>query len=117
MQPLTPDDLFGLEEFTARRNEFFDAHQRYCDQYRRVRVGPDAVLLFENRQTLWFRVQEMLRVARLSEPDWIQRALELVNRLWPGRNVLQAALMLTGNEPPDGWEPPRNDSIRLALDA
>jgi hypothetical protein len=94
MEALTADDLLPLDEYAARRREFFTAHQRYVDRYRRVRLGPALTLLFENRQTLWFRVQEVLRIARLSEPPRIQQELELYNRLLPGKDRLQAALLI-----------------------
>src|ERR1700676_3200042 len=94
MQPLTLDDLMPLDEYAGRRREFFDSHLRYLDRYRRVRVGPLVTLLFENRQTLWFRVQELLRVARLSDPRMIQRELDLLNRLLPGPGQLQASLLI-----------------------
>jgi hypothetical protein len=94
MRPLTLDDLLPLDEYASRRREFFEAHGRYLDRYRRVRLGPRLTLLFENRQTLWFRVQELLRVARLSEAGPVQRELDLYNRLLPGRNQLQAALLI-----------------------
>ena len=94
MQPLTPDDLMPLEEYAGRRREFFVAHQRYLDRYRRVRIGPRVTLLFENRQTLWFRVQELLRIARLTDQGRVQEELDLYNRLLPGRNRLQAALLI-----------------------
>ncbi len=57
MRPLTPDDLLPLEEFAGQRRQHFEAHRRYVDRYRRVRLGPRLALVFENRQTLWFRVQ------------------------------------------------------------
>jgi len=94
MRPLTLDDLLPLEEYANRRREFFDSLRRYLDRYRRVRVGPRVTLLFENRQTLWFRVQEIVRVARLAEPEHLQAELNLYNRLLPGRDVLQAALLI-----------------------
>jgi hypothetical protein len=94
MKALTLDDLLPLEEFASRRREFFAAHGRYLDRYRRVRIGSTVTLLFENRQTLWFRLQEVLRVARLSEPARVQQELDLYNRLLPRRNRLQAALIL-----------------------
>ncbi len=94
MKGLTLDDLLPLEEFILKRRELFEAHGRYLDRYRRVPVGPRAVLLFENRQTLWFRLQEVLRVARLAEPGRVQRELDLYNRLLPGRDRLQAALLV-----------------------
>ena len=49
---------------------------------------------FENRQTAWFRVQGVLRIGRLAEPDLVERELQLFNRLLPGRNRLQAALLI-----------------------
>jgi len=94
MRPLTLDDLLPLEEYATRRREFFESLRRYLDRYRRVRVGPRVTLLFENRQTLWFRVQEIVRVARLAEPEHLQAELDLYNRLLPGRDVLQAALLI-----------------------
>lgn len=94
MLPLTVDDLLPLDEYASRRREFFDSHRRYIDRYRRVRIGPRLTLIFENRQTLWFRVQEILRVARLAETPQVQQELNLYNRLLPGRNLLQAALLI-----------------------
>src|SRR5205085_689867 len=94
MEPLTLDDLLPLEEYAGRRRDFFAAHLRYLDRYRRVRIGPALTLVFENRQTLWFRVQEVLRVARLAEPARVQQELHLYNRLLPGKERLQAALLI-----------------------
>jgi hypothetical protein len=98
MGPLTLDDLLPLEEFASRRREFFTAHLRYLDRYRRVRLGPRLTLLFENRQTLWFRVQEVLRVARLADPVRVKQELDLYNRLLPLRDRLQAALLIQVDE-------------------
>src|SRR5262249_37344207 len=95
MDALTLDDLLPPEEFAGRRKEFWRDHQRYLDRYRRVRLGPRLTLVFENRQTLWFRVREVLRVARLGAPALVQRELDLYNRLLPGPGRLQAALLLT----------------------
>jgi hypothetical protein len=98
MEPLTLDDLLPLEEFAGRRREFFAAHLRYLDRHRRVRLGPRATLVFENRQTLWFRVQDVLRIARLSDPGRVRAELDLYNRLLPDRDRLQAALVLSLDE-------------------
>jgi hypothetical protein len=94
MTPLSLDDLLPLEEYAGRRREFFESHCRYLDRYRRLRIGPVATLLFENRQTLWFRVQEVLRIARLREPRYVQQELDLFNRLLPMPGQLQAALLI-----------------------
>src|SRR3954447_9486007 len=95
MDVLALEDIIPLEEFAGRRREFASAHRRYLDRYRRVRIGPALTLVFENRQTLWFRVQEVLRVARLAEPARVQQELEVYNRLLPGKERLQAALLIT----------------------
>src|SRR5262249_13850150 len=94
MIPLSLDDLLPLEEYAGRRREFFESHCRYLDRYRRLRVGPSATLLFENRQTLWFRVQEVLRIPRLSDARQVQQELNLFNRLLPSPGQLQAALVI-----------------------
>lgn len=98
MRPLTLDDLLPLDDYAGRRREFFESLGRYLDRYRRIRIGPRLTLVFENRQTLWFRVQELLRVARLDEPQLVQRELDLYNRLLPGRHKLQAALLIDIHE-------------------
>jgi hypothetical protein len=122
MQPLTLDDLMPLDEYASRRREFFDAHQRYLDRYRRVRIGPRVTLLFENRQTLWFRLQEVLCIARLTEPDLVQQELNIYNRLLPGRGHLQAALLLeVPEEKPLSeeltiWKSLSGEEVRLRVD-
>jgi hypothetical protein len=94
MRPLSLDDLLPLDEYAGRRREHFESLTRYVDRYRRVRIGPRLTLLFENRQTLWFRVQEVVRIARLADPQEVQGELDLYNRLLPGKNRLQAALVI-----------------------
>jgi hypothetical protein len=94
MRPLTIDDLLPLQEYAGRRREFFEALGRYLDRYRRVRIGPQVTLVFENRQTLWFRVHEILRICRLSDPVRVQEELDIYNQFLPGCNQLQAALLI-----------------------
>ena len=121
MQPLTLDDLLPLDEYSSRRREFFDSLQRYLDRYRRVRIGPQLTLVFENRQTLWFRVQEVVRVARLADPARLRDELAVYNRLLPGRHCLQAALLIeVGDESRLGeelapWQALRGDDLPLCL--
>lgn len=94
MNLLTLDDLLPLDQYAERRREFFEAHSRYLDRYRRVRIGPRLTLVFENRQTLWFRLQEVLCIARLHETALVQQELDLYNRLLPDANCLQAAMVI-----------------------
>src|SRR5206468_591844 len=117
MLPLTVDDLLPLEEYTRRRKEFFDSHRRYVERYRRVRIGPRLTLVFENRQTLWYRVHEVVRVARLSDRREVQEELNLYNRLLPGRDRLQAALLIDLGETgdPRPWHDLAGAQLRLCV--
>jgi hypothetical protein len=67
MKPLTLDEMTAPDEFLDHRQDHFEQHVRYLDRCRRVRVGPAVTVVFENRQTLWFRAQELVRVARLTD--------------------------------------------------
>jgi hypothetical protein len=121
MLPLTLDDLLPLDEYAARRREFFESHSRYIDRYRRVRIGPRLTLIFENRQTLWFRVQEIIRIARLAEPERLNEELTIYNRLLPGLNMLQAALIIEITDEAQltrelsAWRDMQGSQLRLRL--
>jgi hypothetical protein len=120
MKGLTPDDLMPLDEYLARRRELFEAHLRYVDRYRRVRIGPRAMLLFENRQTLWFRVHEVVRIARLVEPTRVAQELALYNALLPGPDQLHAVLLFDVDESRlleelAQWHDLQGEEIRLQM--
>jgi hypothetical protein len=120
MHSLTLEDLLSLEEFAARRRDLFEAQCRYLDRYRRVRVGPQASLIFENRQTLWFRVQDVLRIARLTDQVRVQQELDVYNRLLPNPNQLNASLLVTVDEDRLAeelapWSGLQGDDVRLVL--
>ncbi|HKI38786.1 MAG TPA: DUF3501 family protein [Gemmataceae bacterium] len=115
MRPLTPDDLLPLEDFAGQRREHFEAHVRYVDRYRRVRLGPRLTLVFENRQTLWFCVQEVLRVARLADPQRVREELAVYNRLLPGRGRLQAALLIDPSGDAQVWKTLLGQELRLRM--
>jgi hypothetical protein len=121
MTPLTLDDVLPLEEFAARRREFLEAHARYLDRYRRVRLGANVTLLFENRQTIWFRLQEVLRIARLTEAARVRQELDLFNRLLPGRGRLAASLLVAVRDEAKlaeelaPWRQLRGDHLTLHL--
>lgn len=121
MRRLTLDDLLPLQEFASQRRELCAAHHRYLDRYRRVRIGPALTLIFENRQTLWFRVQDVLRIARLQDPARVQQELEVYNRLLPRRDRLQAALIVEVGEESrlaeewKFWEQLQGDALKLRI--
>jgi Protein of unknown function (DUF3501) len=86
MQPLKPQDLFSLEQYARERGAFRErvlAHKRN----RRLSVGANSMWLFEDRLTIQYQIQEILRTERIFEPEGIRDELEAYNPLIPdGRN-------------------------------
>ncbi len=79
---LQPSDLYTLEQYARIRGSFRNevmAHK----QLRTVHIGPNATWLFEDRMTVQYQVQEMLRVERIFEPEGITDELNAYNPLIP----------------------------------
>jgi hypothetical protein len=86
MNKLSPADLFSLERYARERPAIRTSvleHKRD----RQIHVGPSATWLFEDRITVQYQVQEMLRAERIFEPEGIADELAAYNPLIPdGRN-------------------------------
>ena len=87
MRPLTRDDLLSLEDY-ARRRAGFRARVMAHKRDRTIHVGEHVTLLFEDRLTIQYQVQEMLRAERIFEAEGIAGELAAYNPLVPdGRNL------------------------------
>lgn len=83
---LKPSDLFSLERYARERTEF-RARVMAHKKHRQLNVGPNALWLFEDRLTVQYQVQEMLRTERIFESEGIAEELAAYNPLIPdGRN-------------------------------
>ncbi len=60
----------------------------------RLAVGEHVTLLFENVQTVWYQVQEMLRSEQIASEEGIAHELDTYNELLPGPNELAATLLI-----------------------
>jgi hypothetical protein len=85
-------DLLSDAEYQARRKEL-RAQAIATKKNRRVEVGPFATFYFENYQTMWLQVQEMLRIEKGGR-EQIAGELEAYNPLIPQGNELIATMML-----------------------
>jgi hypothetical protein len=65
---------------------------------RRLHVGAHVTLLFENAQSVWYQVEEMLRVERMTDPAAIQHEIDTYNALVPGGGELSATLLIEYEE-------------------
>jgi hypothetical protein len=66
---------------------------------RRVHVGPHVTLLFENRRTIWYQVQEMLRTERIVDEAGIRHEIETYNELLGGPGELGVTLLIEIDDP------------------
>jgi hypothetical protein len=93
MNKLTPADLYSLEEYHQRRAEFREqvlGHKRH----RQAPIGPHVTLYFEDRLTMQYQVQEMLRIERIFETEAIAEELAAYNPLIPDGTNLKATMMI-----------------------
>ncbi len=91
--PLKRSDLMSLEQYSQQRSEFRSrviAHKKH----RRVGIGPHLFLYFEDRLTIQYQVQEMLRIEKIFESAGIEEELEAYNPLIPDGHNLKATAML-----------------------
>ena len=93
MEPLTRTDLLSLEDYSEQRDEWrrrVMAHKKN----RIIQLGAHARLYFEDRLTMQYQVQEMLRTERIFDTAAINEELEVYNALIPSGTNLKATLML-----------------------
>jgi hypothetical protein len=93
VKKLTLADVQGPRRYAALRDDF---RRRIIEEkrHRRVSVGDRVALVFENRHTMLFQVEEMLRAEQITEPAGIQHELDVYNPLIPGPNELSATLLI-----------------------
>jgi hypothetical protein len=93
MQQLTRDELYSLEQYAEVRPEF-RARVLAHKKNRQVAIGAHATLYFEDRLTMQYQVQEMLRAERIFESAGIQEELDAYNPLIPDGSNWKATFMI-----------------------
>lgn len=92
-QEITRADLMSLEEYAEQRDQFRQqvmAHKKN----RQVALGPNSTLYFEDRLTLLYQIQEMLRIEKVFEADGINDELEAYNPMIPSGSNFKATYMI-----------------------
>jgi len=90
---LKKEDLYGLEQYSNMRSEYRSevmAHKKH----RAVAIGPNATLYFEDRLTIQYQIQEMLRIEKIFDADGINEELDTYNPLIPDGNNWKATFMI-----------------------
>lgn len=93
MKMLTHEDLIPNLDY-ERQREGFRSRIIELKRRRRISIGPLITLVFENRDTLQFQVQEMIRVERIFDPVKVREELDVYNALLPRPGELSATLLI-----------------------
>ena len=93
MQKLKPSDLFSLEQY-SRDRPAIRARTMEHKRSRQVGVGPNIMWLFEDRITIQYQVQEMLRAERIFEAEGIEDELASYNPLIPDGSNWKVTLLI-----------------------
>ena len=93
MKKIILDDIIGLAAYEKLREQM---RRRIIElkKRRRVSVGDKVTLVFENRDTVIFQIQEMVRAERIADVDKIREEIEIYNELIPEPGELSATLFL-----------------------
>jgi hypothetical protein len=93
MNKLSVGDLLSLERY-ARERVAFRSKVLEHKRARQLAVGPSTTWLFEDRLTVQYQVQEMLRAERIFEPEGIEEELDSYNPLIPDGTNWKATLLI-----------------------
>ena len=93
MKKVVLDDILGFSAYEKVREEF---RREIIEKkkLRRVSVGQNISLVFENRDTVIFQIQEMLRAERITDLDKIREEIAVYNELIPNPGELSATLFI-----------------------
>ncbi|HEX8755215.1 MAG TPA: DUF3501 family protein [Steroidobacteraceae bacterium] len=93
MDKLTAADLMSLERY-ARERPAFRAQVIEHKRNRKLALGPNVTWSFEDRLTMQYQIQEMLRAERIFEPEGIREELDAYNPLIPDGSNWKATLLI-----------------------
>ncbi len=93
MKPIALSDIKGPAIYAGMRDDF---RRRIIElkQHRRIAIGDRVTLVFENRHTLLFQIEEILRAEGIREPGKIQEEIDVYNPLMPTDDSLSATLFI-----------------------
>ena len=95
---LSRQDLWSLEEYAEKRPEFRSQVMEH-KKNRQVALGPNATLYFEDRLTIQYQIQEMLRIEKVFEAAGIEDELNAYNPLIPDGKNWKATFMIEYADP------------------
>lgn len=98
MDALVRTDLYSLEKYSDIRKDF-RANVMAHKKNRQLKIGQHMTLYFEDRLTIHYQIQEMLRIERIFEAEAIEEELNAYNPLIPDGSNWKATMMIEYEEP------------------
>jgi hypothetical protein len=93
MQPVEISEVKNIAEYELIRPQLRPRMMALKEQ-RRIHLGKHLTFLFENRQTVLYQIQEMMRIERMVKPEDIAHEVETYNELVPAPGELSASLLI-----------------------
>jgi hypothetical protein len=92
------NEILSLADYERLRNRLrpLFIHEK---ERRRLHVGSHLTFIFENAQTAWYQVEEMIRTEKMTERDAIQHEIDTYNELIPAPGELAATLLIEYADP------------------
>jgi uncharacterized protein DUF3501 len=98
LKPITFEETLSLADYERVRDRLrpLFIHEK---ERRRLHVGSHLTLLFENAQTAWYQIHEMIRTEKMTQREGIQHEIDTYNELLPAAGELAATLLIEYTEP------------------
>ncbi len=105
MKPVEISEIKNIAEYELER-EAWRPQVIALKERRRIRLGNHLTFLFENRDTVRYQIQEMMRIERIVRPQDVAHEVETYNELIPGQGELSASLLVE-------YETPEERAVKL----
>lgn len=98
MKPIAFEETLSLADYERVRDRLrpLFIHEK---ERRRLHVGSHLTLLFENAQTAWYQIHEMIRAEKMTQREAIQHEIDTYNELLPAAGELAATLLIEYPDP------------------
>ena len=93
MKQLSADNMLNIIEYEKVRTDYRKDIIEY-KKHRRIKIGPNLAIVFENERTLSFQIQEIMRAERIVHDEKIQEEVDIYNSIMPPKNGLSATLFI-----------------------
>lgn len=93
LHQLSRNDLWSLETYSEKRPEFRTRVMQH-KQNRKIALGPNSTLYFEDRLTIQYQIQEMLRIEKVFDAEGIKEELDVYNPMVPDGSNWKATYMI-----------------------